>query len=242
MFHLTSIITRCQEALENDNLDQDEIISVCNFMFPDNEIKYNNLDEINKLRNKNRGYLILSNHTTTLSDFVLIRCIIDAYTVANAGLLLEYSENIESSKHYNNLCQKAKLLEYLNSNLQSNGLEVKQNIINKINTNNNVIVFPEGKIAHDASLQPFKKGLFYLAYENKIPILPIIINYKNEIYFNCEKEIQKINCYILDDYGIDVNILNYVYPEDFDSFDEFYNVVYNKMNEIYIKCRNTNQN
>ncbi len=241
MFHLTSIVTRCQEALENDNLDQDEIVSVRDFMYPENEIKYYNLNEINNLRNKKRGYLILSNHNTMLSDYVLIRSVIDAYTVAAAEMFSEYSEYV--SKYHDVVSTKAKLIGYkrLNqNNKESNADEVKQIIIEKINNNNNVIVFPEGKMTHGKVLQPFKKGIFYLAYQNQIPVLPIVLDYKNEIYFDCHKEAQRINYHMNDDCGIDVNILNFVYPEDFNSFEEFYEFVYNKMNENYVKCRKNN--
>ncbi len=242
MFHLTSIVTRCQEALEKDNLDKEEIISVRDFMYPENEIKYNNLEEINKLRNKNRGCLILSNHNTMLSDYVLIRSVIDAHTVAAAEVFSEYSEYV--SKYHDIVSTKAKLIGYkrINStNTESNGEEVKLKIVNNIKNGNHVIVFPEGKMTHGPSLQPFKKGIFYLAYENKIPILPIILDYKNEIYFSCHKEPQRINYHMLDDCGIDVNLLNLIYPEDFNSFDKFFNHTYKVMNGIYVECRKNNK-
>ena len=243
MFHLTSIITRVQESLEKEIITQEEIISVRKFIYPLNDIKYNNLEETNKLRNKNRGYLILSNHNTVLSDFILIRSIIDAYTISAYENILEHSVNI--GINYETIVTKVKLIGYkrLNSNnIETNGDDVKHIIIDKIETGNNIIIFPEGKLTHDTYLYPFKKGIFYSAYENKIPILPIIIDYKNEFYFNGCREPERINHHMIDNCGIDVNILKFIYPEDFNSFDEFYQHTYNKMNEVYVECRKCNKN
>ncbi len=241
MYQLTSIITRVKESLEKEIINQEEIVSLREFIYPLNEIKYSNLDEINNLKNKNRGYLILSNHNTILSDYVLIRSIIDAYTIAAYENILEQCKNI--GKNHETIMEKAKLIGYkrLNErNTESNGDDVKHIIIDKIETGNNIIIFPEGKLTHDTYLHPFKKGIIYLAYENKIPILPIIIHYKNEFYFNGCREPQRMNHHMIDNSGIDVNILNFIYPDDFNSFDDFYQSTYNKMNDIYVECRKSN--
>ncbi len=241
MLYLTTIITKIKELLEKEIINQEEIVSLREFIYPLNEIKYNGLEEVSKLKNKNRGYLILSNHNTVLSDYVLIRSIIDTYAIAAQENILEQSVN--TGIDYENIITKVKLIGYkrLNSkNTETNGDDVKHIIIDKIETGNNIIVFPEGKMTHGLSLEPFKKGIFYLAYEYKIPILPLIIHYKNESYFCSCREPHRINQHMIDDCGIDVNILDFVYPEDFNSFDDFYNHTYNKMNDIYVECRKSN--
>ena len=238
MFHLTAIVERCQEALEKDTIDRQEVLSIRDFMYPENEIKYLNLNELTKLRNKNKGFLILSNHNTMLSDYILIRSIVDGYTIAAAEEFSEYAEHI--SKYHDTVSKKAKLIGYKRAKSDdqtTNGNEVKQQILEKINNGNNIILFPEGKMTHGNVLQPFKKGIFHLAYDNKIPILPLILNYKNEVYFTCHKEIQRINFHMNDDCGIDVNVFKFVYPEDYKTFNEFYEYTFNLINNYYINCK-----
>ncbi|MDR2822538.1 MAG: glycosyltransferase [Acholeplasmatales bacterium] len=42
-----------------------------------------------------------------------------------------------------------------------------------------VHIFPEGElVAYDKELRPFRKGAFYLAYNAKVPIIPMIITYR----------------------------------------------------------------
>ncbi len=41
---------------------------------------------------------------------------------------------------------------------------------------NSIMIFPEGTRSKDGKIQPFKTGAFYLALENKRPILPVAIS------------------------------------------------------------------
>ena len=45
----------------------------------------------------------------------------------------------------------------------------------------NVIAFPEGTRSRDAELKPFKRGIFLLALQAKVPIIPMAIEGANEV-------------------------------------------------------------
>ena len=45
----------------------------------------------------------------------------------------------------------------------------------KINEGRNIIAFPEGTRSRDGILKPFKKGLFHLAIQSGIPMVPVVI-------------------------------------------------------------------
>ncbi len=244
----------------NNKINKEELIEFRDFLFPVNEIKYVNLEEINNIKNKNRGFITISNHVNVLADFILINSIIDAYTIAGAEIFLD---NEKIMNLYNNLVNKCNIILYATyavkqkyknyedrfNNVKLDGQSVQQQILEKINKGTNIIVFPEGCFSHKNRLYKFQKGLFHLAYENKIPLLPLIIDYKNNSYYedkhldfiSLESQLKSINTHMTDDAGIDVNILKFIYPEDFDTFDEFYKNAFTVMNTKYIECRNRNE-
>jgi 1-acyl-sn-glycerol-3-phosphate acyltransferase len=51
----------------------------------------------------------------------------------------------------------------------------------KIREGKSVVTFPEGTRSMDASIQPFKKGVFHLALEAGVPIVPVSIVGSHEI-------------------------------------------------------------
>ena len=54
---------------------------------------------------------------------------------------------------------------------------IKKIIVEKIENNNNILIFPEGRARTDGIPEDFKHGIFKLAVENKLNILPISIKY-----------------------------------------------------------------
>jgi 1-acyl-sn-glycerol-3-phosphate acyltransferase len=192
-----------------------------------NKIKYKNRDVIKNIPN---GVIIISNHIQ-MTDSVLIRSVINCHTVANIFIKEEYSFLISLEKQYfNNL----KLIPYIMENLKS-GKKVKKNILSLINNNKNVLVFPEGitQKSCDNGILKFKKGLFYLAHEHNIPILPIILYYEDNNY-GIDKGVP-VNYFNLinNNSNIYVHINeNIIYPKDYNSVNNLITFVHNKMSKI----------
>ena len=75
--------------------------------------------------------------------------------------------------------------------------------------------------------------MFYLCFENNIPIVPIIICIRKE------KHKRYTLCF---DEKIKVKIFKHVDSKNFDNFDEYYYFIYNLMNNYlkkYINDKNT---
>ena len=136
-------------------------------------INSKNLIILNKniIQNINTGYIVISNHQSYM-DAIIIKSLIDCKFIGNG-------------KFFNNFILKNKfdIINYDIGNKKS-GKNIKKIILKNILDKNIVTVFPEGKMNNSIynELLPFKKGLFYLAYTNNIPILMSIIYCKNPSY------------------------------------------------------------
>jgi 1-acyl-sn-glycerol-3-phosphate acyltransferase len=204
-------------------------------------IKYINFTELSLLKKtyQDQGFIIFMNHTSIVADYLLIQSKINNYTVTLQGLfkkLLYFSEY--SDKQMAIRCQ---LIEYErdNSNKKKiSGIQVKKKILQKIKEKQNVVIYPEGTMTPKKNLKKFKKGSIYLSYENNIPILPIIVDYKDDYYINNDSELNRLEHHLSDQKGIDVHMLKFIYPENFDNFDSYYHNIYRNMNDFYIKIKN----
>jgi 1-acyl-sn-glycerol-3-phosphate acyltransferase len=188
------------------------------------DVRYHNLY---KLSGK-KGHIIISNHST-FCDLSVVCNVIDCYCIMRNML----KKSITTEELFN----KYKLINY--DKTKENGIIVKEQILNLLNTENNVLVFPEGKFSvNKNTLLPFKKGLFHLAYENNIPIIPIIQthhNFNGDGYF--VSHIQNVILGIpITDLNVDVIIQDVITPSEFKTFGEFYNHVV----ELYSKEFNEN--
>ena len=138
MFKNLSSLSEINNKLCND----DPLNIMCNNLikhfFSKNTIQYNNLDEINNLKidKKNKGFVILLNHTCIGSDFALILAQIDCFTVSTKELLnnLLFFSKLTNGQ----LNERCKLIEYQKKTdkTESNGEEVKNNILDKNNQSN----------------------------------------------------------------------------------------------------------
>ncbi len=209
------------------------------YFFSKNKIEYHNLNEIDNLKKekKNKGFIIISNHTCITTDFLLILSKIDCFTITTKDLLKKF---LYFSKLTNDqMVERCKLIEYQKKTdtTESNGDEIKSIILDKINNGNIIQLYPEGGMSGKKSLNSFKKGFLYLAYENNIPILPIIIDYKDNYYINTESETDRIAHHLKDTSGIDIHTLKFIYSEDYNTFEEYYDKVYNTMNDLYTELK-----
>lgn len=195
-----------------------------------NKIIYFN-DKI--INNNFGGYIIVSNHVN-VSDVVLIRNKIDCYVVCKDSIISkEYPYlNCIDEIFFNNL----KLIPYKRNSTKS-GNVVKEKILSITSKGENVLVFPEGtsKMNCHTGILPFKKGLFYLAYENKIPILPVVIYYTDDKYGLDKKTVFSPSNILNNKTDIIVKFFKPHFPIDYKNVDNLVNTIYNIMNKQILK-------
>ena len=101
-----------------------------------------------------------------------------------------------------------------------------------------ILLFPEGKTYPDGPPQKFFPGSFEVAFQNKIPIQPVVIKYSQDISWTdlCEKpkpwqlDIYKNVEKLLNTKTIAyVDILEPVYPNQFNNVDDFMKYIRIKM-------------
>ena len=110
------------------------------------------------------------------------------------------------------------LISYIRGNSKS-GMECKE-IIKKTIKSHNIIIMPEGTSTMCGIPKAFKKGIFYLAYENKIPIIPLSLKYNRDIGINPG---DKINLSNWVDIEANIYVHDEINPEDFNNPDELHN-------------------
>ena len=135
--------------------------------------------------------LILSNHYSGL-DFIVFSNVMHnynkvgstLYTVAKADLVGDDTDkNILSSFFFifkNQFYNSLNLLPYKRGD-KEDGKNVKNVIVNKLNNNSNILLFPEGTTRTDGVPKDFKIGIFQTAIENNLEILPVTLKYNKNI-------------------------------------------------------------
>lgn len=171
---------------------------------------------------KNDGYVIISNHNFVSEVFMLRKIFNENMNIIRTKSLLLHCIDVNGIS-----------IQYDKKNKNS-GKKIKKIILAKCkNEKKNILVFPEGNWTNINEMFLFKKGLFYLCFENNIPIVPIIFLIKKR---------QNCTYWICLDKKIKIKIFKKVYPNDFNDFDEYYNFIYNLMNDYlkkYINDTNT---
>lgn len=135
--------------------------------------------------------LIMSNHTCPLDGFVYLKQITD--TTCSNYLYIITKSNFFGNKSDQNMLtylfyyiqslfmNSNHLIPYDRGNIES-GAIVKDQIVDILNSgNNNVCIFPEGTGHTDGIPKQFKNGIFHLASDNDLTILPITIIYERNI-------------------------------------------------------------
>jgi 1-acyl-sn-glycerol-3-phosphate acyltransferase len=143
-----------------------------------------------KLLNNNK-ILIFSNHYNGI-DFIALTNLFynynksgtTLYTIAKYDLVgNEIDKNILSvlfnyikKSFFNSL----NLLPYKRGDTED-GKKVKNIIVNKLNENDNILIFPEGTSRKDGIPKDFKIGIFQTAIDNNLQILPVTLKYNKNI-------------------------------------------------------------
>ena len=195
-----------------------------------NNIIYLNDQVINSI---NKGCIIISNHVN-VSDVALIRNRIDCYAVGKDSIISkEYPYlNCIDEIFFNNL----KLIPYKRNDTESGNI-VKDKILSITSKGEHVLVFPEGtsRINCHKGILPFKKGLFHLAYKNKIPILPVVIYYTDSKYGLDKETVFRVGDILSNETDIIVNFLKLQFSNNYKNTDDLVNNVHNIMSKQILK-------
>ena len=191
--------------------------------------------QILKSKPKNKGIIIISNHVN-IYDFIFIKKIIDCYVICNDIFVFnkKIKENLEIIPY--------KILD------KKSGIKVKKNILKLINSGKNVLLFPEGRMCNSLkdNLLEFKKGLFHLAYDNKIPILMTFLYSNNNNFAIGHPLFNKIvilkllfNIFFFNSAStvITYELVDFVYSKYFNNFNDYFNHITKRMNQTLDKYR-----
>ena len=145
----------------------------------------NNKITSNKKCYHEKGVIFMSNHYTALDNWVIKSLVNDnTYSIFKSDLITQRKDKSLVVKILSYLENKffyaAKGLKYKRNDRES-GILIKKKILEKIKNNNNIIIYPEGTSTKNGVSKQFKEGIFHLAAENKIPIIPITIHYSHNI-------------------------------------------------------------
>lgn len=159
---------------------------IYNILFYLGNIKIN-IKNSENLKYINERVIIMSNHYCPC-DVGPISYIFNKIT--KKQIYTVSRQNIFSDKNNGNMISKFlslfdskkffKLISYEKGNKKS-GKKVKEKMVEIINNNDTVILFPEGDISRKGISSEFKPGSFKMCSENNIKILPITLDYNKRI-------------------------------------------------------------
>ena len=143
-------------------------------------IKYTLHGNIDNL--KNNKLLVLCNHYDGIDFFVI------SHVFGHNKLYTIVKDDLVGSSHHRSLLSDIffyfKNVLYCSSYFipykrgdKDDSIVIKKIIINKLEKNENVLVFPEGRARTNGIPKDFKHGIFKIAVENEFNILPITIKY-----------------------------------------------------------------
>lgn len=158
-----------------------------------------------------KGHLIISNHISVM-DFGVVKKLIKCKVIsALKG------------------CQNDELIEYDLS--YNSGRSVREKIVKNIKQENNVLLFPQGKITIRKDISFFQGGL-KTAYENKIPVLCVNLSYVDELQNDISSDHNLFVDLIVYTVGIPIEKPNIklktlliVNPNDYSNFEDFFNFI-----------------
>ncbi len=205
------------------------------WVFQENDIEYidrHKLDWIHQENKKGQGVIIMLNHYSGL-DPLFLYDYMSFYFIAKSDMLGEViNENDSWLFGYikDELFERMQLISYKRGDKNS-GEEVKKIVTEITQSGKNVIVFPEGTEQHCFHKPlPFKKGIFHLAHEKKIPIFTLSLNYSKDIGLNREETLDLIDIF---EKRPDVKIYcnGIYYPQFYSNVDDLYKDVYHSISK-----------
>lgn len=114
--------------------------------------------------------LYVSNHRS-FSDPLIIANYLDAFVIAKA--------EVADLPLLSTGAEKTGII-YVKRDSQKSRSSVKLTMVKTLLEGKNVLVFPEGTTNDKRELLPYKKGTFFEAAQNGIPVVPIVLEYKSK--------------------------------------------------------------
>lgn len=182
--------------------------------------------------------LIMANHYDGLDALVM-------YTIIQPPIFLFVvgKHDIVGNVHDNNIVSNSlflikdiftksiHLISY-KKNDKDSGVLVKNTIVDVLNNeNNSVLVFPEGTTHKGGIPKDFKSGIFHLACENNMTILPITIVYEKDIGTEITDPVDFFSC---------INNICHIYVHDKMSNTDFACLkeqTFNAINSPFLKIK-----
>jgi 1-acyl-sn-glycerol-3-phosphate acyltransferase len=143
---------------------------------------------------KHLKLIIMSNHQNGIDYPIIVHTLNSftnkqkkIYTIVKHNLLGdEIDKNIISdfcSLFKTNIFNKLNFISYQRGD-KKDGEKIKKEMLKLLNTNNNILLFPEGTCTRSGIPQEFKPGCFRLCAENNIWVLPITLKFNKNIGLN----------------------------------------------------------
>ncbi|MBF6598310.1 MAG: 1-acyl-sn-glycerol-3-phosphate acyltransferase [Fermentimonas sp.] len=117
---------------------------------------------------KNRSYVFVANHQGAFDIFL-------TYGFLNHNIVWMQKHSLRSLPLVGYASKMAGHVFVNNTNATTRAFTLKE-AISKVKDGVSIVIFPEGARTHTGKMRQFKKGAFYIATEEKLPIVPITIN------------------------------------------------------------------
>jgi 1-acyl-sn-glycerol-3-phosphate acyltransferase len=193
--NLINMKTKTVNTKNINNFTKDKLIIMCNHM---NGTDYIPIAQIfNKLNKNKKLYTIVSSKLVT--------------SPANKNTITNIINIFDKS--FFKFCN---FIKYTKGNKES-GLEVRQKILEVINNNNTLLVFPEGVVTRKGIPESFKPGSFEICKENSISILPISIKYNKKLGINSDENVNFLDWFNTEATLYIHDIIN---PDDYKTVDD----------------------
>ena len=170
------------------------------------------------------GYIVISNHMLFVEELLIYN------SIFNTNFNIVLTSNI--CDIFSSIGGKPINYEKNTNYIIESGQKVKNKIRQLVHKKENVLIFPEGMYSQLNKLYQFKKGMFYLAFKNNIPIVPVLCLLKKKKLFCYTNNIKR---------KFKIKIFKQIFTKDFNNFDDYYNYIYNLMNGEYINFVNNHK-
>lgn len=117
---------------------------------------------------KNKSYVFVANHQGAFDIFL-------TYGFLNHNIVWMQKHSLRNLPLVGYASKTAGHVFVNNTNATTRAFTLKE-AISKVKDGVSIVIFPEGARTHTGKMRQFKKGAFYIATEEKLPIVPITIN------------------------------------------------------------------
>ena len=115
-----------------------------------------------------KSYVCVANHQGAFDIFL-------TYGFLNHNIIWMQKHSLRSLPLVGYASKMAGHVFVNSTNATTRALTLKE-AISKVKDGVSIVIFPEGARTHTGKMRQFKKGAFYIATEEKLPIVPITIN------------------------------------------------------------------